>query len=151
MIEHRPRVCLPAKSQIVLRLFGCSQPLVGPIFEFLLYRTLIMPRLASLLVLAATLMLGSAAIGSAFANQEATKGKPASDTDKSAAAQADDDDAAETATEEKSAKLTDEKLEKPAAEPPQFDPRGTRPAAGSGRDPRRGSIGKADDAKSVVA
>jgi type II secretory pathway component GspD/PulD (secretin) len=96
-------------------------------------------------------MLGSAAIGSAFANQEATKGKPASDTDKSAAAQADDDDAAETATEEKSAKLTDEKLEKPAAEPPQFDPRGTRPAAGSGRDPRRGSIGKADDAKSVVA
>src|SRR5262245_14339867 len=121
-----------------------------------------MPRLASLLVLAAILLLGSLVTSRALAIQDATKGKPASDVDKpdDDASSDDGDDAAETTTEEKSAKPAEEKPEKAAATSdkaagaesprPAGDPRGTRPGAGSGRDPRRGGSGKAEEAKSVV-
>jgi type II secretory pathway component GspD/PulD (secretin) len=120
---------------------------------------LIMPRFASLLVLAAIFLLGSAA-GRAFAYQDVTKGKSSADAKQVYAAESadDGDDAAKTTTEDKPAKPAEEKSEKPAAsvsekpagESPRFDPRGTRPGSGSGRDPRRGSSGKSDDGKSVV-
>src|SRR5262245_3912278 len=100
MIEHRPRACLPAKSTFVSYLFDCSEPLVsGPILEFSFHRTFIMPRLASLLVLAVILLLGSTVTSRALANQDATKGKPASDADQpDAAASSDDADDAPEAT-----------------------------------------------------